>query len=301
MKKNSYISVVVTTRNDNYGENMEQRLRMFVNSLEMYQQKYSDLFELIIVEWNPPDNNLPIHSIIPECSALPIRVITVSSEYHNKLGIKRPLAEWPAKNVGLRRARSPFILIANPDILLSKALVESLAMRNLSENVIYRCDRYDFDGNGINTIEPVQYTTWAMPRVFKFHGMVGAQSTAVDVNLAESNNQLPTSYFDENTVHTNGAGDFMLIAKDTAIRAGGLYEGIKCQGHGDSVSMYRFIKENVSHGVFEFPCFVLHHDHDRNILPPPYDIVSVLNAAQDPSDPGWGLNDIELAEWNNGL
>lgn len=298
---NPYISVVVTTRNDNYGENMAQRLNMFISGLDYYQSLHPHLFELVIVEWNPPPSSESLSSIIPTCNNLPIRIITVSPEYHNKLGIKRSLAEWPAKNVGLRRTRSPFVLIANPDILLSKELVESLAIRNLSDDVIYRCDRYDFDGNGISTIEPAQYTSWALSRIFKFHGMVGAQSATVDVDLNASDNQLPISYFDENTVHTNGAGDFMLIAKDTAVRVGGFYEGAKCQGHGDSVSMYRFIKENISHGVFAFPCFTLHHDHDRNILPPPYDITAVLNASHEPSDPEWGLNNIELAEWNNGL
>jgi hypothetical protein len=298
---NSYISIVVTTRNDNYGENMLQRLNMFIKSLDYYQSLYPNLFELVIVEWNPPESSASLSTIIPDCKNLPIRIITVPPEHHNKLGIKRSLAEWPAKNVGLRRAKSPFVLIANPDILLSPALVESLAARNLSDDVIYRCDRYDFNGDGINDIIPSDYTNWAMSKIFKLHGMYGAQSISVDIDLALSNNKLPVSRFDENTIHTNGAGDFMLIAKDSAIRVGGFYEGLKCQGHGDSVSMYRFIKANIAHGIFEFPCFTLHHDHDRNILPPPYDIEAVLNTAHDTNNSDWGLDSVLLLERNNGL
>lgn len=299
MKKNPYISVVVTTRNDNYGENMEQRLRMFVNSLEMYQQKYSDLFELIIVEWNPPSETAPLHTILPVCSHLPIKVISVPYIHHEKLNIRRPLAEWPAKNVGLRRATSPFVLVTNPDVILTPSLVESLAAKNLSHDVVYRCDRYDFDGQGIDTVDPENYVDWAVSKIFRMHGMRGSQSISVDIEPGTRLEYLPVSFFDENTVHTNGAGDFMLISTQTAIDADGLYGGNKCPGHCDSVSMYRFIRQDISHGVFEFPCFTLHHDHDRNNLPPPYDYWTVIDAAHDDNDPDWGLKDITLTDWHN--
>ena len=62
---NPYISVVVTTRNDNYGENMRRRLDMFVQGLDQCQQKYPGLFELVIVEWNPPKDQQSLSTIIP--------------------------------------------------------------------------------------------------------------------------------------------------------------------------------------------------------------------------------------------
>lgn len=296
-----YISVVVTTRNDNYGENMSQRLNMFVKSLDFYASQYRDLFELLIVEWNPPVETAPLHTILPSCSNLPIRIITVPPVYHGELKIRRPLAEWPAKNVGLRRVNSPFVLIANPDVIFTPSLVASLAKRSLSQDVVYRCDRYDFDGHGIDTVDPENYVDWAVNKTFRMHGMRGAQSISYDITPGTDLTDFPVSNFDETTVHTNGAGDFMLISTETAIKADGFYGGNKCPGHCDSVSMYRFIRQNICHGVFEFPCFTLHHDHDRNNLPPPYDYYEVIATAHDVCDPNWGLKDIELAEWNNGI
>lgn len=297
----AYISIIVTTRNDNYGENMTQRLNMFVKSLDLYAARYPDLFELLIVEWNPPSDQSPLHTVLPICSHLPIRVITVPSIHHEKLGIRRPLAEWPAKNVGLRRANSPFVLITNPDVIFTPSLVESLAAKNLSHDVVYRCDRYDFDGQGIDIVDSANYVDWAVSKTFRMHGMRGAQSISFDITPGTRLEDLPVSFFDKNTVHTNGAGDFMLISTETAINADGFYGGNKCPGHCDSVSMYRFIRQGISHGVFEFPCFTLHHDHDRNNLPPPYDYYEVIATAHDVCDPNWGLKDIELDEWNNGI
>ena len=247
-----YISVVVTTRNDNYGENMRRRLDMFVQGLDQHQQKYPGLFELVIVEWNPPNDQEPLSTIIPACTDLPIRIITVPNEYHARTGVKRPLDEFRAKNVGVHRANGQFALISNPDILFSHELVDQLAKKNLADGIVYRCDRYDFNGNGIESIEPRDYVRFAFQRIFRLHGMNGQQSFTVDIEIPAT--QTPISSYNEKTVHTNGAGDFMLISKATAESVGGFYQGLACPGHHDSVSILRFISRGVKQGIFKFPC-----------------------------------------------
>ena len=295
---NPYISVVVTTRNDNYGENMRRRLDMFVQGLDHHQQKYPGLFELVIVEWNPPEDQQPLSTIIPSCADLPIRIITVPNEYHLRTGVRRPLAEFPAKNVGLRRANGQFALISNPDILFSNNLVYHLAERNLADGIIYRCDRYDFDGDGIESVEPSDYIRYAFQRVFRLHGMRGPQSITADIKMPTD--QIPISSYNEKTIHTNGAGDFMLISKATAELAGGFYQGLECSGHHDSVSMMRFMDQGVKQSIFKFPCFTLHQDHDRNIVPGAWDPAAVLETAQLANeDLNWGFPDIEFRQWTN--
>jgi hypothetical protein len=295
-----YISVVVTTRNDNYGENMQRRLDMFVCSLDHYQKKYPNLFELVVVEWNPPSDRGPLFEILPTCTDLPIRVITVPKVYHDMTGLTRPLAEWPAKNIGLIRSQSEFVLITNPDILMSPALVEYLARRELVTDVVYRCDRYDFDGTGIESVDPAQYVSFAFTKIFKLHGMHHQNSLTVPVDLANNGN-IPISTYNEHTVHTNGAGDFMLINKTTAQNAGGFYQGAKCQGHGDSVSMYRFMHRGVQQGLFKFPAVTLHQDHDRNVLPSKWNPSEVIETAQQDDSDDWGLVGVELNEWRNNI
>jgi hypothetical protein len=297
---NPYISVVVTTRNDNYGENMRRRLDMFVKGLDCHQQKYPGLFELIIVEWNPPDDQAPLSTIIPSCTHLPVRIITVPGEYHGRTGFKRPLAEYHAKNVGLRRSAGKFVLISNPDILFSYNLVDQLAKRNLNDGIVYRCDRYDFDGDGIESIDPQDYIRFAFTRIFRLHGMNGQNSLTADIKMPTD--QIPISSYDEKTIHTNAAGDFTLISKATAESVGGFYQGLRSPGHHDSVSMMRFIIRGLKQGIFRFPCTILHQDHDRNILPGQWDPISTLETAKAEGDePDWGLNNIVLEQWTNGI
>ena len=293
-----YISVVVTTRNDNYGENMRRRLNMFVQGLDQQQRKYPGLFELVIVEWNPPKDQEPLSPIIPSCTDLPIRIITVPNEYHSRTGVRRPLAEFPAKNVGLRRIMGQFALISNPDILFSHNLVDHLAERNLEDGIIYRCDRYDFDGDGIESVDSCNLVGFAFQRIFKLHGMQGQQSITADIKMPTD--QIPISSYNEKTIHTNGAGDFMLISKTTAESAGGFYQGLACPGHHDSVSMMRFMAQGVKQAIFKFPCITLHQDHDRNMLPGAWDPVAVLETAQlVDEDLNWGFSGVEFEQWTN--
>jgi hypothetical protein len=271
---------------------------MFVQGLDQHQRKYSGLFELVIVEWNPPKDQAPLSTIIPSCTDLPIRIITVPNEYHISTGVRRPLAEFPAKNVGLRRIMGQFALISNPDILFSNNLVDRLAERNLEDGVIYRCDRYDFDGDGIESVDSCNYVGFAFQRIFKLHGMQGPQSVTADIKMPTD--QIPVSSYNEKTIHTNGAGDFMLISKTTAESAGGFYQGLACPGHHDSVSMMRFMRRGVKQGIFKFPCVILHQDHDRNMLPGAFNPAAVLETAQlADQDLNWGFCGAEFEQWTN--
>ena len=56
-----------------------------------------------------------------------------------------------AKNVGIKRSKSEFILVTNIDIIFSDEFFEFLSKKKLREYVIYRCDRYDIDYNEFNT------------------------------------------------------------------------------------------------------------------------------------------------------
>jgi hypothetical protein len=254
----------------------------------------------VIVEWNPPLDQPPLFEILPECSDLPIRVITVPKKYHDLTGIKLSFAEWPAKNVGLMRCKGEFALISNPDILMTASLVKHLSERQLQYNTVYRCDRYDFDGDGIDEVDPENYVSFAVKKVFMLHGMHNAEALTLDVDLRKTNNTLPVSSYNEETIHTNASGDFMLIDLKTAHSVGGFYEGPDWpRGHADSVSMYRFMLQGVKHGVFNFPSFVLHQDHDRGTALDPYDHSRVLKTAQTSVGQTFGLPNITLEEWRN--
>jgi hypothetical protein len=51
--------------------------------------------------------------------------------------------EYVAKNVGIRRASAPWILVTNTDVLLGRTVVEALAGGALTPGTVYRAPRYD--------------------------------------------------------------------------------------------------------------------------------------------------------------
>lgn len=55
------------------------------------------------------------------------------------------IALWifAAKNIGIRRARAPFVLATNPDLLFTPALLRAVTRRPLSEDCFYRTSRHD--------------------------------------------------------------------------------------------------------------------------------------------------------------
>lgn len=144
-----YLSVVVTTRNDNHGGNPLGRFQAFINCLIAQCRRVGLQAELIVVEWNPPVDRPPLRNVLtwPVDPLLEIRIIQVPPALHATLNHADalPLFQMIAKNVGIRRARGEFVLSTNIDILLSNALIDTIASRKLQPGVMYRVDRHDVD------------------------------------------------------------------------------------------------------------------------------------------------------------
>jgi hypothetical protein len=142
-----YLSVVVTTRNDDHGGDPLKRLQAFVNCFEAQCRRTHLDAELIVVEWNPPPDRPRVSSLLhlpaqPTCS---YRFIVVPGDLHHRLAFADvlPLFQMIAKNVGIRRARGRFILATNIDIIFSNELIEYIATRQLQLKRFYRVDRHD--------------------------------------------------------------------------------------------------------------------------------------------------------------
>ena len=146
-----YLSVVVTTRNDHHGVNPLGRFQAFVNCLIAQCRRVELPIELIVVEWNPPADRPPLRDVLhwPVDPLCEIRIVQVPSHLHQTLKASDalPLFQMIAKNVGIRRARGEFVLSTNIDILLSNALVDAIARRDLQHGVMYRVDRHDVEAD----------------------------------------------------------------------------------------------------------------------------------------------------------
>lgn len=143
-----YVSLVVTARNDDHGENLLYRMGVFVRAFLEQARRHNLNAELILVEWNPPANAPRLHEALTlnsETGPCAVRVIEVPPELHAdfRYADRLPLFQMIAKNVGIRRARGRFVLATNVDLLFSNELISLMSSEGLSSGFMYRIDRYD--------------------------------------------------------------------------------------------------------------------------------------------------------------
>ncbi|PIS02439.1 MAG: hypothetical protein COT85_05440 [Chlamydiae bacterium CG10_big_fil_rev_8_21_14_0_10_42_34] len=147
MGEDYHLSVVTTARNDNHGENFLFRMQHFVSGFIHQCKRHKLKAELIIVEWNPPPDTLPLSKILdfPEGDGwCDVRFIEVPNEVHKHLkhSDNLPLFQMLGKNVGIRRALGKYVLATNIDILFSDKII-CYIRDSLKENTLYRADRLD--------------------------------------------------------------------------------------------------------------------------------------------------------------
>lgn len=121
---------------------------MFVNALSAQCARFGLDAELVLVEWNPPADKPRLADAITwpaPNGRLSVRILEVPAERHLKLAHsdRLPLFQMIAKNVGIRRARAPFVVATNVDVLFDDALMAVLAARRLRPGTLYRADRHD--------------------------------------------------------------------------------------------------------------------------------------------------------------
>jgi hypothetical protein len=144
-----YLSVIVTTRNDDHGGDPLRRLQAFVNTFAAQCARTGLDAELIVVEWNPPDDRPRVSRLlrVPPAAPFPVRIVEVPAKVHDtfRFSAVLPLFQMIAKNAGIRRARGRFVLATNIDIIFSNELVEHLASGLLEPGHLYRVDRHDIE------------------------------------------------------------------------------------------------------------------------------------------------------------
>ncbi|MFN8396221.1 MAG: hypothetical protein U0176_16440 [Bacteroidia bacterium] len=148
MQPHPSYSIVVTSRNDSHGGNILKRMRLFVSGLIHQANAFQMPIELIFVEWNPPADRPPLHEVLPKPAPgdlLTLRYITVPAALHQRYRrrVEIPLFQMIAKNVGIRRAKHPWILATNIDLIFSDPLCAIMARGDLDPGAYYRANRVD--------------------------------------------------------------------------------------------------------------------------------------------------------------
>ena len=250
-RKDPYISVVLSFRNDEYQGESFKRFQVAIDAL-IYQAKHYNLnAELIIVEWNPPSDKPLLKDAISlpdDLGPLVIRIITVPHEIHKryKCSKKINIICASAVNVGIRHANSQFILSTASGLLFSNELIRFLASRHLDENSFYRINRCDIDRKILNYNFSKQQIDFCRENIIRIN-----KSILADIDVVS-----------RLEIHTNASGDFILMSKKSWHLLHGFPEFNKLGLHADGLLCYMAYLAGVQQKILQDPLRLYHIDHD---------------------------------------
>ena len=100
--------------------------------------------EVVFVEWNPPAGRELLSTGL-EKSFSCLRAYVVSPEIQESIcrNAHLPLLEFHAKNVGIRRARSNWIVATNADTAFGPDTIRRLLRTKLTDDVVWSAQRID--------------------------------------------------------------------------------------------------------------------------------------------------------------
>ena len=269
------LSIVVAARNDDYGGNFLLRMQSFLNNVDELGKRFGLDFELLIVEWNPPQDRAGLQEALTLPSYIAdgrIRFFEVPAEMHNRFpnADRVSLFEYIAKNVGIRRARGQFILATNPDILYSEALFKFLAS-SLQKGSFYRVDRYDVPL--APSVSVAQQISFCRKRWFQAHtryGRIIRYRRKYWFWLLHTwfrrwggTSFTPERVLERAQLHTRTAGDFLLMARDHWHLLRGFPEFFT-YAHIDAFMCAQAAAAGLTQVVLPAPLVMYHQEHGRS-------------------------------------
>jgi len=158
-------------------------MQIFVTGVLEQCRRHDLSAELILVEWNPPQDRPALAEALrwPEPGPCAVRIIEVPAAIHRRFAHADalPLHQMIAKNAGIRRARGEFVLATNIDLLFSDELIHFLASRTLEKDRMYRIDRSDVSADVPDA--PVQdQLAWCAHHMIRIHAAAGMSTVAPD-------------------------------------------------------------------------------------------------------------------------
>lgn len=190
------ISIIVTTRNDDYDGCGLHRNQAFIRVLLALAKRHRLNAELVIVEWRPPLDRPGLADAIrwPRDKTIPVRLIQVPEEIHRAIEHSDaiPFFQMQAKNIGVRRARGNWILCTNADLLYSEEMISYLRHAELSTLNYYRTARHDLE----------------------LQRMPGRRSVDQWLAQCKRNVYLVNDRRKEGSPFTRACGDFVLMHRD---------------------------------------------------------------------------------------
>jgi hypothetical protein len=254
-----------------------------VNGLIAQTNRHKLPVELIMVEWNPPEDQPLLHMVLPkptEGDFLSLRYVIVPNSIHQRYRRANdiPLFQMIAKNVGIRRARGEFILCTNVDLLFSDPLFRILAAGNLRRDTFYRANRCDVP-DGINAEWKLEkQLTWCANNIVRRLGM---DARLKNINLEQMGLGDKAFYkkwiFDKVAmgmqilwspekrkyyqIDSYACGDFTLMAREAWMDIWGYYELDLYSIHIDTLGLISAASLGYRQHIFPREACAYHIDH----------------------------------------
>jgi hypothetical protein len=258
---NPYLSIVIPSRNDGHGGNMQRRLQVSLNGLLGQMEKYHLESEILLIDWNPPPEKPPLRDIInwpAQMRYCTVRNMVVPPGLHNKYKYSDKIKFGVgAMNCGIRRARGQFVLPRASDVIYSDELVAYIAQKKLGKDERYRVDRYDVD-RGV-----LQYDTLSEQLDFSRNHVIhrNTQDIPAGWHRLLPENRLPA-------LHTNASGDFQLMSRDRWHLLRGYREPADdiLSAYADSLLSFASYAAGVHEVILKYPLCIYHIDHDNKFV-----------------------------------
>ena len=277
---NPPLSIVATSRNDDHGGNLLQRMQLFVNGIISQSRLYNLKIELILVDWNPPYDKPKLAQALvwpKDAKSCCVRIIEVPPEIHKHFrdSDKLPLFQMLAKNVGIRRSRGKFVLATNIDILFSDELMQYMASGRLNERYFYRVDRSDVFVGDIsenvshdiileackqNVIRICEREGIHDLRTGNYFPIRQRQTQKLKLNEIRQDWGL-APITDPSPLYTNACGDFTLMSRYNWFNLCGYPELEVFSFHLDSLLLHAAYHSGLKERILENPMKIYHIEH----------------------------------------
>jgi hypothetical protein len=280
---NPYLSIVVASRNDNHGGDLNERTAAFMKNVYYQSKKWKVPTELIIVEWNPPANRPLLSEILPKPQSdtpVTLRYIIVPPEIHNRYihSAYIPLYQMIAKNAGIRRAKGEFVLCTNVDILFSNECFKIISKKKLEKGKYYRANRCDVPKEAAQINDPEKQLAFCKKNIIKRLGKLrGAEGIdelsylfffrylAITINYLSMKlwHMTHPGKFPHFTLDTTACGDFTLMSKQDWLDIEGYVELDMYSIHVDSMALWAAQALGKKQEVLDGASCVYHISHDN--------------------------------------
>ncbi|WP_421898389.1 hypothetical protein [Marinoscillum sp.] len=285
--KQPTLSIILCGRNDHYGDDFIDRLERSLSWNAELAARHHLQTELVFVNYHPEKNQKCISQldIWPFSDYWTTRIITVRAESDDFL-------EFPAKNIGIRRANGQYFLLSNADILLPENFFRSFHQWITQNNTLYRADRMNVamapgtETSLVNTADEycvkggIFYRPSFIPHSI-YSALLPPYLSARRVVysclpfLLRKSEQFLLKH------HFTASGDFTLAHRDIWLKLRGFREETPISTHVDSLFLLKALSHQIK--IQELPMAVLHQSHDRrhNFSSPSQEMIEMWSILHD--------------------